>query len=180
MEKIDESKLNWAQKLKVPEIKFPKGLFSFYLSHPFVSRKKIRDWELKFEAKHPKIALINPFYDVEGEGRQDVKDRDEGREVKKTPGYEWRLTQRDYIAICYSRGILGIVDENHDKSIGTIMEFVMARALAKNPKLLICSKKDLLEHPWLKTHFHKIYPSFEAFEKDVENQVARVQKKWGF
>ena len=172
--------MNWAQKIKVPEIKFPRGLFTFYLSHPFFSRQYVRDWELKFEAKHPRIALINPFYDVEGEGREDIKAKDEGKRFKKEPGHEWRLTQRDYIAICFSRGILAVIDENSERSIGTIMEIVMARALAKNPKLLICTKKELSDHPWLKTHFHKIYPSFEAFEKDVEAQVARVRKKWGF
>ncbi len=177
---MDESKMNWAQKLKAPEVKFPKGLFTFYLSHPFASREYVRNWELKFEKKHPKIALINPFYDVEGEGREDVRDRDAGKEIVKTPGYEWRLTQRDYIAIAYSRGILGIVDHNADKSIGTIMEFVMARAMAKNPKILVCAKKDLINHPWLVTHFHKIYSSFEEMEKDIENQVAKVQKEWGF
>jgi hypothetical protein len=175
-----EEKMNWAQKMKAPELKFPKGLFTFYLSHPFVSRKKIREWELGFEKKHPKIALINPFYDVDGEGREDVKARDEGKNFKKDAGYNWRLVMRDEIAIAFSRGILGIVDENSARSIGTIMEFVYGRMLAKNPKLLICTNKDLLNHPWLKTHFHMIYPSFEDFEKDVEKQVTRVKKKWGF
>ncbi len=61
---MDEKQLNWAQKLKIPLVKFPKGLFTFYLSHPFVSRKYVREWELKFEGKHPKMALINPFYDL--------------------------------------------------------------------------------------------------------------------
>ena len=172
--------LNWAQRLKIPEIKFPKGLFTFYLAHPSTSRRYVREWELGFEERHPKIALLNPFYDVAGEGRIDIKMRDRGKAFKKEPGYEWRLTQRDYIAICYSRGIVAIVDENAERSIGTIMEMVMARALAKNPKILICRKKDLINHPWLKTHFHKIYSSFEEFEEDIETQVKRVQKKWGF
>ena len=96
---------------------------------------------------------------------------------KGLPGDQWRLTQGDYIAIAYCRGILCIVDENAEKSIGTIMEMVMARALAKNPKLLICTHEKLRNHPWLYTHFHKIYGSFEEFEKDVERQVARVKKK---
>ncbi|MBU0760819.1 MAG: hypothetical protein KJ600_05895 [Nanoarchaeota archaeon] len=174
------NKMNWAQKLKAPEVKFPKGIFSFYLSHPFASREYVRKWELGFEGRHPKIALINPFYDVEGEGRDDVRARDAGEKFKKLPGYDWRLTQRDYIAICYSRAIVGIIDENAGKSIGTLMEFVMARALAKSPKLLICTNEKLRGHPWLKTHFHKIYPSFEEFEEDVEKQVMRVQEKWGF
>ena len=177
---MDESKMNWAQRLKMPLVNVPKNLFTFYLAHPKTSRKYIREWELKFEGKHPKIALINPFYDLEGEGREDIKAWDRGEVPKKGPGYEWRLTQRDYIAICYSRGILAIVDDNSERSIGTIMEMVMARTLAKNPKLLICTKKELLNHPWLKTHFHEIYSSFEAFEKDVEKQIARVKKKWGF
>lgn len=170
-------KLNWAQRLRAPEVNFPKGLFTFYLSHPEASRHYVREWELGFEGKHPKIALLNPFYDVDTE---DIKAKDAGEKFKKLPGYEWRMTQRDYIAIAYSRGIVCVVDENSERSIGTIMEMVMARAMAKNPKLLICTNKKLIDHPWLYTHFHKRYPSFEAFEKDVENQVARVKKKWGF
>jgi len=168
--------MNRAQSLKIPKIEFPSDIFTFYLSHPFESREKIRKWELDFEDKHPHIALLNPFYDVEGEGREDIKARDDGREFEKTPGYDWRLTQRDYIAICYSRGILGIVD----KSIGTKMEFVMGRVLAKSPKLLVCTRKDLLDHPWLSTHFHEIYKSFRDFEEGVDYQVERVRKKWGF
>lgn len=177
---MDESKMNWAQRLKAPEVKFPKGLFTFYLSHPEASREYIREWELKFEGNHPKIALINPFYDLLGEQEKRVEATDAGKKYKGPPGDEWRLTQGDYIAICYSRGMVCVVDEHSDKSIGTIMEMVMARTLAKNPKLLICTNKKLITHPWLITHFHKIYPSFEAFEKDVERQVARVKKKWGF
>jgi hypothetical protein len=176
----DESKLNWAQRLKAPEVKFPKGLFTFYLSHAEASRKKIRDWELKFEKRHPKIAMINPFYDMPGEQEKRVEASDKGETYNALPGDQWRMTQGDYIAICFSRGIVCIVDENYDRSIGTVMEMVMGRVLAKNPKLLICTNKKLINHPWLKTHFHKIYPSFEEFEKDVESQVARVKKKWGF
>lgn len=174
------AQLNWAQRLKIPEVKFPKELFTFYLSHATESRHSVRKWELGFEGRHPKIALLNPFYDLEGEGLKDVLARDAGKKFKELPGYEWRMTQRDYIAICYARGILCIVDENYDKSIGTVMEMVMGRVLAKNPKLLICTNKVLAGHPWLKTHFHKIYSSFEEFEADVEFQVERVKKKWGF
>ena len=176
---MEESEMNWAQKLKAPEVKFPKKLFTFYLSHPFESRKKIREWELKFEKRHPNIALINPFYDVEGEGREDVKARDEGIGFKKEPGYDWRLVRRDKIAMLFSRGIIVVIDENSADSFGTKMEIVYARVLANNPKLLICTTKHY-NHPWFKTHFHRIYRSFEEFEKDIEYQVARVKKKWGF
>lgn len=172
-----KEKLNWAQRLKAPEVKFPKGLFTFYLSHPEASRHAVRKWELAFEGKHPNIAMINPFYDLETE---DIPAKDAGKKITHEPGFEWRMTQRDYIAIAYCRGIVCIVDENYDKSIGTVMEMVMARVLAKNPKLLICMNEKLRGHPWLKTHFHKIYSSFEEFEADVETQVERVKKKWGF
>jgi len=172
--------MNWAQRLKMPVIKFPKNLFTFYLSHPTASREYVRKWELEFEGKHPKIALINPFYDLEGEGRIEIENLDSGKKFPKKPGYEWRMAQRDYIAISYSRGIVCVVDENADKSIGTIMEMVMARSLAKNPKLLVCTNRNLINHPWLVTHFHKIYPSFGAFEKDIERQVLKVKREWGF
>jgi hypothetical protein len=173
-------KLNWAQKLKAPDVKFPKGLFTFYLSHPEASRHSVRKWELGFEERHPNIAMINPFYDLPGEQEKRVVAADKGEKYNALPGDEWRMTQGDYIAICFSRGIVCVVDENYDKSIGTVMEMVMGRVLAKNPKLLICTNEKLRGHPWLKTHFHKIYGSFEEFETDVENQVERVKKKWGF
>lgn len=169
-----------SQNLKIPKINFPKDIFSLYLSHPFASRKYIRDWELEFEEKHPKIALLNPFYDVEGEGREDVRARDEGKDFPRDKGYNWRLVQRDKIAIEYSRGILGIVDENADKSIGTLMEFVYSRCAACNPKLCICTNPELVNHPWVQTHFHEVYDSFSAFEENIESQVERVRKKWGF
>jgi hypothetical protein len=175
-----KKQLNWAQRLKAPEVKFPKDLFTFYLSHATDSRHYIRKWELEFESKHPKIALINPFYDLPGEQERRVRAMDLKKEFKENPGFEWRMTQGDYIAICFSRGIVCVVDENYDKSIGTVMEMVMARALAKNPKLLICTNEKLRGHPWLVTHFHKIYDGFEEFEKDVEYQVRRVKAKWGF
>jgi len=79
---MDEKDKNWAQRLKAPNPKFPKNLFTFYLSHPHPSRHKVREWELGFEKRHPKIALINPFYDVEGEGREDIKIEDAGGKVK--------------------------------------------------------------------------------------------------
>ena len=169
-----------SRNLKIPKIAFPEDIFTFYLSHPFASRKYVRDWELNFEKGHPKIALLNPFYDVEGEGREDVRARDEGKEFEKDAGYNWRLVQRDKIAIEYSRGILGIVDENAGKSIGTLMEFVYSRCAACNPKLCICTNPELINHPWIRTHFHEVYDSFISFEEEIENQVERVRKKWGF
>lgn len=173
-------KLNWAQRMKIPEIKFPKELFTFYLSHPVSSRKEIREWELKFEGKHPGIALLNPFYDLTEGTQEEISALDKGETLKKDAGFNWRLVQRDKIAIEFSRGVLGIVDENSASSIGTIMEFVYCRASACNPKLLICTNKKLFHHPWLRTHFHKVYPSFKSFEEDVEGQVKRVRGKWGF
>jgi hypothetical protein len=175
-----KKKMNKAQSLKIPNIPFPSDIFTYYLSHPFVSREYIREWELGVEERHPNIALLNPFYDVEGEGRSDVKARDEKRKVEKDAGYNWRLCARDKIAIEFSRGIVGIVDKNSAKSIGTIMEFVYARCSASNPKLLVCSNKNLQKHPWLSTHFHEIYHSLDELEEDLEYQTRRVQKKWGF
>ena len=172
--------MNAAQRLKLPEIKFPEDIFTFYLSHPHASRHYVREWELGFEGRHPNIALLNPFYDVEGECKEDIRAEDEGREVVREKGANWRLVMRDEIAIAYSRGILGIVDYNSDKSIGTIMEFVYGRMLANNPKLLICTNDRLYNHPWLRTHFHEIYKSFEEFENNVEDRIAHVRKKWGF
>jgi len=175
-----EEEMTEAQKLKIPKIDFPKDIFTFYLSHPVASRHQIRKWELEFEKKHPKIALLNPFYDLTEGTQEEIKYLDAGKKQVRDAGSNWRLVQRDKIAIEFSRGILGIVDENSESSIGTIMEFVYGRASACNPKLLICTNKSLINHPWLRTHFHKIYASFEEFEADIEHMVERVKKKWGF
>ena len=178
MNSLEPTKPN--QLLRAPVINFSEKFFTFYLSHPFASREYIRKWELEFEERNPEIALVNPFFDVgELEGREDLKAKDEGRGFIKTPGYDSRLVKRDLIAVLFSRGIVGVVDHNSDKSIGTIMEFVYARALANNPKLLICTNGHH-EHPWLKTHFHRVYESFEKFEEDVKNQIDRVKTEWGF
>src|SRR3989344_5882766 len=137
--------MNKAQLLKIPRIEFSKDIFTFYLSHPAASRKYIREWELNFEEKHPKIALLNPFYDIEGEGRDDIIAADEGKTIIRDNGYNWRLVRRDVIAISFCRGIVGIVDENSDSSVGTLMEFVYGRMLACNPKLCVCTNENLFK-----------------------------------
>lgn len=169
------------QSLKAPEPPFPSDIFTFYLSHSSRSREYVRAWELAFEERHPSIALINPFYDVAGEGREDIRARDEGRAFEKDAGYNWRLVHRDYITMAFSRGILTIMDENFDVSIGTTMETVYGRMLGHNPKLCVFhNRDDLADHPWINTHYHQVYRSFEALEEDIEERVAHVKEKWGF
>lgn len=172
---------NEAQRLRFPAFHFPMNIFTFYLSHASKSRHYVRKWEIEFEGRHPNIALLNPFYDVIGEGREDIRERDEGRIFTKEPGYNWRLVTRDLSLITVTRGLLTIIDDNFDVSVGTPMETVYGRMLANNPKLCVCNKRDdLIEHPWIQTHYHKVYPGFEEFERDVENKVKEVKEEWGF
>ena len=93
---VDEKTAQWNQRLKSPDVKFPKGLFTFYLSHPEASRHYVRKWELEFEKKHPKIALINPFYDMPGEQEKRVKAVDAGKRYKGLPGDEAYFCSEDH------------------------------------------------------------------------------------
>ena len=52
-----------------------------------------------------------------GEQEKETRAQDSGKRLIKDAGRNWRLTQSDYIAIAYCRGILAIVDENSEKSV---------------------------------------------------------------
>lgn len=169
------------QKLKAPLVNFPSDLFTLYLSHSSRSRERVRNWELGFEERNPEIALINPFYDLQGEGREDIKARDEGKPFEKDAGYSWRMYRRDIGIMTFCRGLVTVVDKNFDFSIGTPMETVYGQALSQSPRLCIFDERsDLIEHPWIKTHYDERYGSFEDFEKDVMAQVNRVRDEQGF
>jgi nucleoside 2-deoxyribosyltransferase len=147
-------------------------MITFYLAHPFDSRKGIREWELKLEKKLKYITLNNPFYD--GTERKDIMRIDKG---KKEP-YDVdpvAIVEGDLLSILTSDGIVAIVNtqENYP-SYGTIQEIVYARMFHKPIYMLVVNGHE--DHPWLQYHATKIFTTFEELENYLIC-LARVERE---
>lgn len=119
---------------------------TLYLAHPYLDKEKIREWELKMEAKYPQWDLLNPFFDLpqpEPEGPEEI-------------------VNRDLAAIKGAAGIIAVLTES--QSYGVAMEIVYATLLRK-PVLLIVTNGQA-GHPWLRYHAKVIYTSLNQFEND--------------
>ncbi|MBN2458682.1 hypothetical protein JXB28_00200 [Candidatus Woesearchaeota archaeon] len=130
----------------------------YYLAHPFLSREKIREWELGFEQRAG-IKLVNPFYDII---RDDVALIDSGKEKRgeREPAI---IVERDLYAISKVRkGVIAVIDGS--SSQGTIMEIVYAKKLFQKEVLSIITNGDH-DRPWLRYHSDRIFTSFEGFER---------------
>lgn len=149
-----------------------------YLAHPALSRKKIREWELKIEGKY-NLDLINPFYDVGGIECELMKQYDAGvpyKDVPKPFGYEQYLVHRDINAILKSDFVIAFI--TGDVSYGTIMEICYATQLKKPVFLIVLNKEE--EHPWLKYHSCQRFTSIKEFEifLDMHSLINFTEMKW--
>jgi len=141
---------------------------SFYLAHPFESRKNIREWELKVENELG-IELVNPFYDKE---HASVVDIDAGRKDR----YQVEpkdIVDPDILEIVKSDGVVAFV--THDISVGTFHEMVYAYINHKPLFLVVERDDDLKEHPWLRYHAHKIFDSRFQFEEHMKHMLAGTE-----
>ena len=137
---------------------------SFYLAHPFDSRKEVRKWELEFE-KRTKIILVNPFYDTL---RTDIEKIDAGRTERYEKLQPTELVQRDIGYIATNNGIISIIKKNNrGVSFGTPMEMVYAKILNKPCYLLITNQHE--NHPWLVYHSTRIFTKRAKLEKFLED-----------
>ena len=130
---------------------------NLYLSHPFPSRKRVREWELVIE-KRTGVTLVNPFYDVVG--RDDVKKIDAGVMDRYKPDFNLVVT-RDLEEIKKSEGLVVHIDGN--VSYGTPMEMVYAKLYEKPVYVIVTNGHE--EHPWLKFHATKIFTDLKGFER---------------
>ena len=131
---------------------------TFYMAHPFSSRKDMRVWELHLEA-HKGMDIVNPFYDLD---RDDIEAVDGGFR----PMYKEDATlvvERDKAAIRDCDAVIALVDGS--LSYGTIMEIAYAYDMG-TPVHLICTN-GRQDHYWLKYHSDKIYLSLQEFEDSL-------------
>lgn len=136
---------------------------SFYLAHPFDSRKEVRKWELEFE-KRTKIILVNPFYDTL---RTDVEKIDAKRETRYEKLNAFELVPRDIGYITTNNGMISIIlGGNGGVSFGTPMEMVYAKILNKPCYPLVTNGHE--NHPWLVYHSTRIFTKKEKLEKFLE------------
>lgn len=135
-----------------------------YLAHPFGSRKKIREWELKVEAETG-VELINPFYDAT---RQDVEEIDSGRADRYEKLVPTTLVERDLKLINKSQGIVAIVDGA--LSYGTIMEIVYASRFFHKPVYMVVSNGHY-KHPWLQYHATEMFESLKEMRKWLKKKA---------
>ena len=137
---------------------------TFYLAHPFNSRKAIRAWELKIEALNI-INLFNPFYDSNGRG--DVADVDAGRAPKYTCDPR-DVVEGDLRSLRDSDGVVAVIDDG--LRYGTSMEIVYAKEAHKLIYLIVTNGEE--KHPWLVYHAARIFTSFEEFERFLREEFS--------
>ena len=137
---------------------------TFYLAHPFMSRKEIREWELNSLNKIHNINTINPFYHPDSFDKFNERDIADNKYYKRL-NYE-KLVNTDIDLIQGSDGIVVIIDGKI--SYGTIQEMVYAALYCKPVYTIITNKQD--EHPWLKYHSTKIFKSQEQFLKWISRK----------
>ncbi len=140
---------------------------TLYLAHNFLTRKKIRIWELKIEGKY-NINLDNPFYD----------NPDRAEEMKILDSYkDMSRKQRDYLSkrdsndiveddltkIRKSDGLLTIITK---ASIGTSMEIIWAARVLRIPVYVVTNNYGY--HPWIKEHATKIFSNKNEFKEYIK------------
>jgi len=144
---------------------------TLYIAHNFLTRKKIREWELKIEKKY-NINLDNPFYDNPARIAEMLV-LDKCKDMSRK--------QRDYLS---SRDSNDIVNDDLDKirksdglvtiitkaSIGTSMEIIWAARILHIPVYIITT--NYCYHPWIILHATKMFKNRKEFE-------AFIKKKYG-
>ena len=143
----------------------------FYLCHPFDSRYKMREWELKVE-KLLGIEIINPFFDVERPDKNIIETPDITLSSQSTRKERYGLSdedvdilvERDLKLIKECDGVIVIVDGS--LSYGTIQEMVYAKNWGK----LVCSiiSNGHVGHPWLRYHSTEVFENLDKFEDFIE------------
>ena len=145
-----------------------------YLAHPFLTRRRMRKWELNFERKFG-IELHNPFYDVD---RPDIQKWDENKFLKDyryNPLEANQIVHKDLAAINKIKdGIIAYIDGS--MSYGTIMEiFAAAKMMTKDVYLIVENGKEY--HPWLQACATQIFTSLKDFEKWIKKEQKEEKKR---
>lgn len=153
-----------------------KTILKLYLAHPFDSRHKMREWELRTEFKYG-IEIINPFFDVERPDEVVIEDKGSTLTSQATRTERYGLTdddvtelvERDLNLIRSCLGIIAIVDGS--LSYGTIQEMVYAY----NEKKLVLSviSNGHAGHPWLRYHSSQVFRDLDELEAELRDVVEK-------
>jgi nucleoside 2-deoxyribosyltransferase len=138
-----------------------------YLAHPFDSRHRLREWELRVEEEMD-IEIINPFFDVEREDSGIIKTKGTTLSSQSSRKTRYGLTdedceiivERDVDLIYNVDGVIAIVDGS--LSYGTIQEMVYAFNFGK-PVYSVISNGHI-GHPWLRYHSKRVFQSLRELE----------------
>jgi len=132
----------------------------FYLAHPILVRKEVREQELKFEAETG-IELVNPFYD--GWEKKDIEAIDSGKKTVWHQGLKYRrIVENDLHEILKADGLVAFLP--FVPTVGTIIELVLAKQFNKEV-YIIAEYEPWLSHPWLKYFADVIVSSFDELAR---------------
>lgn len=142
-----------------------------YLAHPFPTRKRMRQWELRTEHRTG-VELLNPFYD--GHGEEVMKKIDSGQMTHHD--YSKFLTpkmivEQDLKAIKSCEGVVAYVDGS--ASIGTFMEIWLASQQYKLPVYIIIESRYGKEHPWLVYCATQTFDTLTSFTRWLGKQAKK-------
>jgi len=142
---------------------------TLYLAHNFLTRKKIRKWELRIEGKY-NINLDNPFYD-NPDRAEEMLTLDSLKDFsKKQMEYFATRSPRDIVEddlekIRKSDGIVAIMN---DTRIGTPMEVFFAARVLRIPVYIVTKRHAF--HPWVIQHATKVFSSRSEFEEYIKKK----------
>ena len=144
-------------------------MVTLYLAHNFLTRKKIRVWELKIEGKY-NIKLDNPFYDnpnrtEEMKALDSYKDASKEQQDVSTLRSSKDIIEDDLEKIRKSDGIVAMLN---DARIGTPMEVFFAARILRIPVYIITKK--YISHPWVLQHSVKVFLSKSEFEEYIKKK----------
>lgn len=142
---------------------------TLYIAHNFLTRKKIRKWELRIEGKY-NINLDNPFYDNPDRAEEMVT-----LDLLKDGGRE----QRNYLATRSAHDIVeddlekirksdGLAAMLNDVRVGSPMEVFFASRVLRIPVYVITRRYK--NHPWVIQHATKIFSSRSEFENYIKKK----------
>ena len=144
-------------------------MITLYLAHNFLTRKKIRKWELRIERKY-NINLDNPFYD-NPERAEEMLILDSYTDCsRKQRSYlstrsSYNIVEDDLEKIRKSDGIIAVLN---DVRIGTPMEVFYASRVLRLPVYVVTRK--YAAHPWVIELATKIFAS----KKELEKYLAKL------
>ena len=144
---------------------------TLYIAHNFLTRKKIREWELKIEKKY-NINLDNPFYDNPDRAEEmlildSFKECSRAQRAYLSTRSSYDIVENDLEKIRKSDGIIAILN---DVRIGSPMEVFYASRILRIPVYIVTRKYN--SHPWVIQHAAKIFTN----RKELE---AFIRKKYG-